>query len=143
MGSYGIGLGRLLACVAEEHHDQDGLTWPISVSPYHVHLIGLRGDEGHAENLYQEFNSANVEVFFDDRDERPGVKFKDADLIGIPIRLTIGKRSLENGGVEFKLRHSEDCTFIPLNEIVPHVQATLSSLQDDITQRVAHTVPMD
>jgi prolyl-tRNA synthetase len=143
MGSYGIGLGRLLACVAEEHHDQDGLIWPLSISPYHVHLVGLRGDDGHAENLYHELKSANVEVLFDDRDERPGVKFKDADLIGIPIRLTVSERSLENGGVECKVRHSKDRAIIPLEEVVPQVQATLASLEDYLAQRVQQSLPKD
>jgi prolyl-tRNA synthetase len=135
MGSYGIGLGRLLACIAEHHHDQDGLTWPLSVSPYHVHLIGLRGDNDQAENMYQQLQTADVEVLFDDRDERPGVKFKDADLMGFPIRLTIGERSLENGGCEFKLRHANERTIIPLTDIVAHVKATLLTLQEDFDQK--------
>ena len=143
MGSYGIGLGRLLACIAEQHHDQDGLIWPVSVAPYHVHLIGLRGDDGQAENLYQQLKLADVEVLFDDRDERPGVKFKDADLIGFPVRLTVGERSLENGGVEFKLRHVKDRTIIPMQDIVSHVKSTLSTLQEDLDRKAFSMTNMD
>jgi prolyl-tRNA synthetase len=139
MGSYGIGLGRLLACIAEEHHDEDGLIWPISVAPYHVHLIGLRGDEGQGEDVYHQLQSAGIEVLFDDRDERPGVKFKDADLMGIPIRLTVGQRSLESGGVEFKLRHAKDRTIIPMQDLITHILATISTLQSDLAQKEFNT----
>jgi prolyl-tRNA synthetase len=104
MGSYGIGVGRLLACVAEEHHDEQGLIWPISVAPYQVYVVALQGSEEAAERLYAGLQAASVEALYDDRDERAGVKFNDADLIGIPIRLTVSKRSLEAGGVELKLR---------------------------------------
>jgi prolyl-tRNA synthetase len=107
MGSYGIGSGRLLACVAEEHHDDKGLIWPISVAPYDVHLIALRGGQEGADSLYAELQAAGLEVLYDDRDESPGVKFNDADLIGLPIRLTVSERSLNEGGVELKLRKDE------------------------------------
>jgi prolyl-tRNA synthetase len=139
MGSYGIGLGRLLACIAEEHHDKDGLIWPISVAPYHVHLIGLRGDDGQAENIYHQLQSTRIEVLFDDREERPGVKFKDADLMGVPIRLTVGQRSLEGGGVEFKLRHRKDRSIISMQDLVTHIQATISTLQSDLAQKEFNT----
>jgi prolyl-tRNA synthetase len=104
MGSYGIGSGRLLASIAEEYHDDYGLIWPITVAPYHVHLVALRKGEIEAEKLYEELLDEGVEVLFDDRDETPGVKFNDADLIGIPIRVTVSKRSLDQNGVEIKLR---------------------------------------
>jgi prolyl-tRNA synthetase len=143
MGSYGIGLGRLVACIAEQHHDQDGLIWPISVSPYHVHLVGLRGDEGLAETLYQELVAAEVEVLYDDREERPGVKFKDADLIGIPIRLTISERSLKQGGVEFKLRHEQERMILPMDEVVAQVHATITQLEEVLAQKVIPTSPLD
>jgi prolyl-tRNA synthetase len=112
MGSYGIGSGRSLACVAEEHHDEIGLIWPVTVAPYHVHLVALGGKDGSevqvaADQLYQELWDAGVEVLFDDRDESPGVKFNDADLIGLPIRLTVSARALKEGSVEFKARSPE------------------------------------
>lgn len=121
MGSYGIGVGRLLACAAEEHHDAQGLVWPISIAPYQVHLVSLRGGEEAAAALYEELQQAGIEVFFDDRDERPGVKFNDADLIGIPLRLTVSKRSLAAGGVEFKCRSCEEREVIPRSEVVSFI----------------------
>jgi prolyl-tRNA synthetase len=140
MGSYGIGVGRLLACVAEEYHDEQGLIWPISVAPYHVYLVALQGGEETAQRLYDDLQSANVEVLYDDRDERAGVKFNDADLIGIPIRLTVSKRSLEAGGVEIKLRRSSERTIIPQDEIVSHVASRIEALHAEIAKRVV-TVP--
>ena len=103
MGSYGIGLGRLLACIAEEHHDENGLVWPVSVAPYHVHIVAAEADEM-ADGLYERLVSVGVEVLYDDRRESLGAKFKDADLIGAPIRLTLTPRSLQRGGVEIKTR---------------------------------------
>ncbi|HZW04142.1 MAG TPA: proline--tRNA ligase, partial [Anaerolineaceae bacterium] len=93
MGSYGIGVGRLLACVAEEHHDEHGLIWPASVAPFQVHLVLLPGKNDPrpaevAEALYRELRNAGIEVLFDDRNESPGVKLNDADLIGLPLRIT-------------------------------------------------------
>jgi prolyl-tRNA synthetase len=140
MGSYGIGVGRLLACVAEEYHDEQGLIWPITVAPYHVYIVALQGGEETAERLYADLQSANVEVLYDDRDERAGVKFNDADLIGIPIRLTVSKRSLEAGGVELKLRRSSERTVIPQDEVVPHVIGKIEALQAEIADKVV-TVP--
>jgi prolyl-tRNA synthetase len=129
MGSYGIGVGRLLACVAEEHHDEHGLTWPIAVAPYQVHLVALQGGEEIAANLYADLRAAGVEVLYDDRDESAGVKFNDTDLIGVPIRLTAGRRALESGGVEFKFRHSPERTIIPLNESVPQIKGRIEALR--------------
>ncbi len=111
MGSYGIGSGRLLACVAEQHHDEHGLVWPMSVSPFDAHLIGLSGKSEadaaamrRAEQIYDELVESGLEVLFDDRDERAGVKFSDADLIGIPLRVVVSRRALERGGVELRVR---------------------------------------
>ncbi len=140
MGSYGIGVGRLLACVAEECHDEHGLIWPITVAPYHVNIVALQGGEETAERLCDDLQSANVEVLYDDRDERAGVKFNDADLIGIPIRLTVSKRSLEAGGVELKLRHSSERTVIPHDEILSYVTDRIEALEMEIADRVV-TVP--
>jgi prolyl-tRNA synthetase len=145
MGSYGIGVGRLLACVVEEHHDEHGIIWPVSVAPYQVHLVLLRGkgnpqaDET-AGNLYQNLLSAGIEVLFDDRDESPGVKFNDADLIGIPIRLTVSERALGQGGVEMKLRHKPEKEILPLEAVISRVQAAITALQAEIA---AGVVPVE
>jgi prolyl-tRNA synthetase len=132
MGSYGIGVGRLLACIAEEHNDKDGLKWPISVAPYHVHLVALFGEEGRTEsiatNLYNEMVTAGIEVLYDDREESPGVKFKDADLVGLPLRVTVSKRSLDQGGAEVKRRDSAERTVIPVEEVSTWVQGEMEKL---------------
>ncbi len=110
MGSYGIGLGRLLSCVAEQHHDERGLTLPISVAPYEVALVSVGQDEPVtrlAEATYRDLLESGIEVLFDDRDVSPGVKFADADLRGIPLRVTISPRSLKADGAEFKRRTGE------------------------------------
>ena len=140
MGSYGIGVGRLLACVAEAYRDEQGLMWPITVAPYQVYMVALKGGEGAAERLYADLQSANVEVLYDERDERAGVKFNDADLIGIPIRLTVSKRSLEAGGVELKLRRSSERTIVSQGEILPDVIGRIEALQAEIADKVV-TVP--
>jgi prolyl-tRNA synthetase len=134
MGSYGIGVGRLLACVAEQHHDDKGLIWPISVAPYAVYLVVIPDEQARAagEQLYAALREAGVEVLIDDRDERAGVKFNDADLIGLPIRLTISKKSLEKGGVELKRRDQESIRVIPLTEVVTQVQAEILVLWDEL-----------
>src|SRR5690606_24402533 len=125
MGSYGIGSGRMLACIAEEHHDEKGLIWPITTAPYEVHLVSLRGGEAIAAQLYEDLRAAGLDVLFDDRDESPGVKFNDADLIGLPIRLTVSERSLQAGGVEFKLRRDADRSIVPQDQAV---QATVDAV---------------
>jgi prolyl-tRNA synthetase len=143
MGSYGIGLGRLLACIAEQHHDEDGLIWPISIAPYHVHLIELPGEDGLAQKVYLELQAADVEVLYDDRDERPGVKFKDADLIGLPLRLTIGKRSLEQGGIEYKFRNRDERSIIPTSKIIEFVRSNLKSQEKNLSSTHIHIPPME
>jgi len=122
MGSYGIGVERLLACVAEEHHDEHGLIWPPSIAPYHVHLVALPGNEEAAERLYTDLWAHGIEVLYDDRNESAGVKFADADLIGCPVRVTVSTRSLEAGGFEVKLRRSPERTVVPLGEIVSWIE---------------------
>jgi len=141
MGSYGIGSGRLLACIAEEHHDDMGLIWPITVAPYQVHLVALLGrgnPETHqaADNLYAELVSAGVEVLYDDREESPGVKFNDADLIGLPIRLTVSERSLKQGGVEYKRRDQAEKSILPRNETLARVKAEMDQLFNEISDKV-------
>jgi prolyl-tRNA synthetase len=111
MGCYGIGVSRTLAAVVEQHHDEDGIIWPVSVAPYHVIITLVNSaDEAQkslAEDIYKELLSSGVETLLDDRDERAGVKFKDADLLGIPVRITVGKRTGE-GVVEYKLRRDTE-----------------------------------
>jgi prolyl-tRNA synthetase len=121
MGSYGIGVTRLLACLAEHHHDASGLCWPVAVAPYQVHLLALRGGMETAVSLYTQLQQAGIEVLFDDRDERPGVKFNDADLIGLPLRLTVSQRSLAAGGVEVKARGEEETAVVPLADLLTYV----------------------
>ncbi|MEK6222902.1 MAG: His/Gly/Thr/Pro-type tRNA ligase C-terminal domain-containing protein, partial [Chloroflexota bacterium] len=137
MGSYGIGSGRLLASIAEEYNDEYGLIWPITISPYHVYLVALRGGEEEADQLYQDLTSSGLEVLYDDRDESPGVKFNDADLIGISIRLTVSKRSLENDSVEMKLRRDKDRSSVPLAEVVKRTVETKNDLEAEIAAKVS------
>ncbi|HEY1694138.1 MAG TPA: proline--tRNA ligase [Polyangiaceae bacterium] len=111
MGCYGIGVSRLVATTIEQHHDDNGMRWPMSVAPYQVHLVTIGREEavlGRAQEIYDALEKAGVEVLWDDRDERPGVKFKDADLIGIPLRVTIGAKALAAGNVELKPRSEAD-----------------------------------
>jgi prolyl-tRNA synthetase len=110
MGCYGIGISRLLATLVEQHHDQDGITWPMAVSPFQVHVVQLGSEPevvAATARLEAELEQLGLELLVDDRDERPGVKFKDADLLGVPLRLTIGKKSVDGGGVELKLRRTQ------------------------------------
>jgi prolyl-tRNA synthetase len=136
MGSYGIGSGRLLASVAEEYHDEDGLIWPISLAPYHVHLVALKGGEAEADELYAALLAAGVEVLYDDRPESPGVKFADADLIGLPVRLTVSKRSLEADSVEVKRRDQAEARLVKRGEILPQLEQVLAELWSEIQARV-------
>ena len=119
MGCYGIGVSRTLAAVVEQHHDKDGIIWPMSVAPYHVIITLVKPDDeiqaGVAEKIYTELEKAGVEVLLDDRKERPGVKFKDADLLGIPVRITVGKLAGE-GTVEYKLRRDAEKEEISVDE---------------------------
>ena len=141
MGSYGIGVGRLLACVAEEHHDENGLSLPVTVAPYQVHLVSLAKSEGPAlsaaEALYEELTSAGVEVLYDDRGENPGVKFNDADLIGCPLRVTVGDRGLKKGTLEVKLRgDSGRGEEVPVAEVAGRVQEELAALRQRTEESV-------
>jgi len=107
MGCYGIGNTRLVGTIVEACHDENGIIWPKSVAPYHVHLITLGNDEEatkKADKLYEELTEAGIEVLYDDRTDSAGVKFKDSDLIGLPLRIVISKRTLERDSVEWKER---------------------------------------
>ncbi len=127
MGSYGIGTGRLMATVVEQHHDQHGIVWPAEIAPYHAHLVNLGRDADEettqaAEALYEDLLAQGFEVLYDDRDERAGVKFNDADLIGVPLRVTVSRRSLAQGGVEVKPRHVGERTVVPLAELTGEIR---------------------
>jgi prolyl-tRNA synthetase len=124
MGCYGIGVSRLVATAVEQNHDADGIRWPMAIAPYHVVLtpIGKEPEPRElAEKLYGELTARGVEVLYDDRDERPGVKFKDADLLGIPLRITLGKRGLAEGKLELKARTASEATMIPIEGAIEHV----------------------
>ena len=133
MGCYGIGVERIVAVVVEEHHDDNGIIWPASVAPYDVHVVGLSlgRDEAvaaDADALYEELQDAGLDTIFDDRDESPGVKFNDADLIGVPVRLTVSPRNLKAGGVELKIRDAEEAEQVPRDEVVARVLAIRQEL---------------
>jgi len=126
MGSYGIGLGRGVAAVAEVHNDEKGLVWPVAVAPWEVVITLVKTDEetmAAGEKLYAELTAAGIEVLLDDRKERPGVKFNDAELIGIPYRVTMGPRGLAAGNVEFVVRSSGDVTDIDVGAVAEHVKS--------------------
>ena len=124
MGCYGIGLGRLLASIVEANHDEDGIMWPPAVAPYQIHLMHIgKGDEvrQRAEEFYTELRAQGFEVLYDDRQESPGVKFKEADLLGMPLRLTISQRTLETDSVEVKRRTESEKELIALAELDPQL----------------------
>jgi prolyl-tRNA synthetase len=140
MGSYGIGLGRLLAAIIEHSHDNEGTIWPLSIAPYHIYLCPLHLENPQvatkAEKLYADLEAQSLEVLFDDRKESPGVKFNDADLLGIPIRVTISPRTLETNSVEIKRRSEKEATFISLDEIA----MKLKGLTSEDTSRLSGSV---
>ena len=127
MGCYGIGIDRILSAAVEAHHDQDGIIWPKQLSPYNIHLTALNFEQDstvaeEATKFYEKIQDAGLTVLFDDRDENPGVKFKDADLIGIPIRITISSRNNAENVVELKLRNSETSEKIKKENIIEVLQ---------------------
>lgn len=126
MGCYGIGAGRLLAAAVEQNHDPKGIVWPAAIAPYRVHLCGLNIDNPEvgpqAETLYRDLVAAGVETLFDDRVESAGVKFNDADLLGLPLRVTISPRTLGQGSVEVKARTEKETVLVPLGDAVPLVR---------------------
>jgi len=129
MGCYGIGLGRLLAAIVEQNHDDKGIIWPLSVAPYQIYLCLLHLDSPEvasaAEKAYQELENAGIEVLFDDRDESPGVKFNDADLLGIPLRLTLSPRTLQNQSIEAKWRTEKETELLPLENLSAEINKRL------------------
>jgi prolyl-tRNA synthetase len=106
MGSYGIGPARVMAALVEQRHDEHGIIWPAAVAPYDVHVVVLAGAEEIGLRAAEELSAAGKDVLLDDREQRPGEKFADADLIGVPVRVTAGKKSLEDGAVDVRSRAS-------------------------------------
>ena len=144
MGSYGIGIDRLIATVIEHHHDKHGIKWPLSVAPFQIALVRLDGGDDEviraADEAYERLKHGGLEVLYDDRDERAGVKFNDADLIGIPLRLTVGDRGLKRGIIELKVRRTNEKKEIPysgdfveavLKELDAEGTVILDSLKDE------------
>lgn len=138
MGSYGIGITRLMACVAEAYHDDFGLCWPVTVAPYPVHLVRLVGRAAvemndatavQADQLYEALQAAGLEPLYDDRDESPGVKFNVADLIGLPVRLTVSERALKAGGIEMKRRDRPEKEIVPMERVVERVREVLAAME--------------
>ena len=121
MGSYGIGPGRVMAAVVEQRADDGGIVWPASIAPYDVHVVALPGVEEQAEEVAAALDAAGLDVLLDDRDQRAGEKFADADLIGIPLRITVGRKTLEDGAVDVKRRASGEETRVPIADVAGHV----------------------
>lgn len=130
MGCYGIGVSRTAAAAVERHHDEYGIKWPITIAPYHVTVIPVNiQDETQmkiAEEIYEKLQKEGIEVLIDDRDDRAGVKFKDADLIGIPLRITAGK-TVQEGLVEYKVRETGEVTKMTPDEAVKTVVETVKA----------------
>ncbi|HEY8767638.1 MAG TPA: proline--tRNA ligase [Dehalococcoidia bacterium] len=130
MGSYGIGMERIVAAVIEEHHDENGIIWPKEVAPFQVHIVAIQPDKPGvretADRLYDELHAAGLEPLYDDRDETPGVKFNDADLLGMPLRVTVSPRNLDKGSLEVRPRTATENELIPLEGAVDAIRARLA-----------------
>lgn len=120
MGCYGIGLGRTMATIVEQYHDERGICWPDAVAPFEVHLVSLRGGEAKAAQLYETLREKEIEVLWDERDMSPGVKFSDADLIGIPVRLVVSQKTGDK--VEFKRRMEKSAELLEWDEVFARLQ---------------------
>jgi len=129
MGCYGIGIGRTAAACIEQSHDEDGIIWPMSIAPFQVIITPVNMKDENltnaAEDLYNSLTADGIEVILDDRDERAGVKFKDADLTGIPLRVTVGAKSLAEGKVEVRFRKSGEVEKIPLETVSGFITKTI------------------
>jgi len=133
MGCYGLGVSRTIAAAVEQNHDDKGIIWPLPLAPFEVILVVLNSDKeavvAAASEIYEDLRKAGVDVLFDDRPERPGVKFNDMDLIGFPVRVVIGQRGLDNGEAEVSLRRDGDKRMTAIADLVPAVQALLVELR--------------
>ena len=129
MGSYGIGTERLLAAVIEANHDERGIIWPLEIAPFQVHIVALQPNLDNvrttADDVYSRLQSDGVAVLYDDRDETPGVKFNDADLMGMPVRVTVSPRTLEKGSLEVKRRTEKDSDLVPLDGALPAIKGAI------------------
>jgi prolyl-tRNA synthetase len=143
MGSYGIGVGRLMAAVIETHHDEHGIVWPPALAPFDVYLLRLGADEPvskQADEAYTRLQEAGLEVLYDEREESAGVKFADADLIGCPVRATVSERSLRTGGVEVKARWAKKKQVVKLESLVEQVQQMLNDFQPSAAASTSATM---
>jgi prolyl-tRNA synthetase len=135
MGSYGIGPARIVASAIEQRHDADGIVWPWAIAPAQVHVLPVNVKQDAvretAERLYGELAAAGFEAVLDDRDERPGVKFKDADLLGLPVRVTVGARLAKDGTVEVRTRRDRQDAAVRPDEVVGTVRALADRLAAD------------
>ena len=128
MGCYGIGVGRILIAAVEAFHDDKGMVWPAAIAPYSVIITPIKYDgevKAAADKLYEQLNAAGIDTLLDDRDQRPGVKFNDADLIGIPVRVNIGDRGLKEGKFEMKKRKAAEAEMVPADALLERIQAAL------------------
>jgi prolyl-tRNA synthetase len=125
MGSYGIGPGRTMAAIIEQHHDEHGIQWPVAVAPYDVHIVALPGVADRAESLAADLDAAGFAVLLDDREARAGEKFADADLIGCPVRVTVGRKLAEDGTVDVRERTKGEDNAVSAGELVATVRETL------------------
>ena len=146
MASYGIGVGRLIACIVEQFHDEYGITWPISVAPYNVHLVSLANAkqpdvQAKAESVYAELEETGLEVLYDDREDRAGVKFNDADLIGIPLQLTVGNRGLAQGLVELKVRRTGERHLLDASDVPAALGPFLRAEESMTMELLAKEIP--
>ncbi len=133
MGCYGLGVSRTVAAIIEQHNDDDGITWPLAVAPFAVEIltVSTKSEEclAVADKLYSDLTACGVEVLYDDRDDSAGVKFKDADLVGIPLRITVGDRGLKNGIVEARVRRTGDVTEVPKDDAVQGILGLIETLE--------------
>ena len=134
MGCYGIGIGRTVAAAIEQHNDENGIIWPVSIAPFQIIILPLQVHQSEvmevAEKLYKELTDKGMEVLIDDRDERAGVKFNDADLLGIPVRLTIGSRGVKEGIVELKMRWEQESQNVSVEQVVPMIYDKIRESDD-------------
>ena len=136
MGCYGIGIGRTVAAAIEQNHDENGIVFPIPIAPFQVTVLPLQTHKPEvveaAEAIYRELMDAGLDVLLDDRDERAGVKFNDADLLGTPVRVTVGLRGIKAGQVEVKLRHQAESIQVPVSDAVASIRRMVKELYDSI-----------
>jgi len=126
MGCYGMGPSRLMGTIVELFNDQNGIIWPKSIAPYQVHLVSLGGDEAvskEAEKIYDSLQREGIEVLYDDRDESAGIKFKDSDLIGIPLRIVVSKKTLDKNSVEIKKRDKDGFEMVNIDELIKFIRS--------------------